>query len=791
MQDIRQWIKNYVENMSTHSLPLKISPLCALLLALVGSGPPAGCGQSAGAVNKTPQSTAPPTSASPPELVVQTGHANVVGINDLAFSPDGKTLASAGNDGTVKLWETSTGAVQTTIEGGLGRVFAVAYSPDGASIATGSISGPVKLWDTQGHLKATLTDQSDGQRAGWFSLAFSPDNRWIAGADMGQKISLWDAKTGSLKRELSGQGEHLLRVVFSPDSQTLASNSEHKIWLWDVETGHIQRSFTTNTQTVSDIAFAPDGKTLASGSWDGTVRLWNTPTGTLKRPALQMEAKVARVAFSADGQDVVGVANVGITRIWDAATGKLKREVMPYSSQDAVTALAYSSDRHTVATGTLWGAIAIRDALTWNARRKLEPASNPQAATLAATLDGRLLAVGLQFESHQGPAGAVQLWNARSGQLIRTLTGHSQMVDHVVFSPNGKQLASQSNGELKVWDVPSGRFLWQQRGKSSVMLAFTANNRSLVTGDIEGTIQFWEAQSGRLQRTLKLTGHPNSEANASAPPEISSLGSPLGQENIATLRMLPDGNFVTLNEKSDEKSWSARLKLWDGATGHLRRTFPLDTVAFSSPRGRVLTQLAQSYFVLQFTRDVQPSPDGKLLAVSLLGKLQLWDKQSGKLQRTLNPEGLLKDPDFRAFMFLPDGQTILTSQGRRWEIKSGKSLAPFQDLQKAEASESLIALAPEHGTAKTRVAAIDFTHGSIKVWDANDGHHLATMRTLAIASKNKSLTTTWLTQTPTGYYVGSSGINKYIRWRVGHELFPAEHFEAQLHRPDLVQQTLH
>jgi WD40 repeat protein len=254
----------------------------------------------------------------------------------LAFSPDGKTLASGSADETVKLWDVATGTLLRTISGPEGDVDSVAFSPDGRMIAAarGPVPGTkdynaVQLWDAAtGTLVRSLSGYTnDNVCQRWvMSAAFSPDGKTLACGSGDKTILLWDVTWGTLVRVFSGHTEFVDSVVFSPDGKTLASGSGDKtIMLWDVATGRRLGVLTGHDDWVQSVAFSPDGKTLASGSLDLTIKLWDVATGTQLRSCTGHMGGVRSVAFSPDGKTLASCAEDGTIMLWDASTGTPSR----------------------------------------------------------------------------------------------------------------------------------------------------------------------------------------------------------------------------------------------------------------------------------------------------------------------------------------------------------------------------------------------------------------------------------------------------------------------------------
>ena len=229
----------------------------------------------------------------------------------VAFSPDGKTLASGSND-TVHLWEATTGKPLLTLQGHKGPVTSVTFSPDGKVLASGSQDNTIHLWEAATG-KPLLTLERHNELV--FSVTFSPDGKVLASGS-NDTVHLWEASTGKPLLTLQGHNEFVFSVAFSPDGKVLASASHDAVRLREADTGKALLTLQKHKRPVNSVAFSPDGKILASGSNDNTVRLWEAETGKALLVLQGHKGPVSSVAFSPDGKALASASHDETILVW-------------------------------------------------------------------------------------------------------------------------------------------------------------------------------------------------------------------------------------------------------------------------------------------------------------------------------------------------------------------------------------------------------------------------------------------------------------------------------------------
>jgi WD40 repeat protein len=552
-------------------------------------------------------------------------------VHAVAFSPDGKLLATASWDRTVRLRDAATGAQRgQPLTVSRDAVNTAAFSPDGKLLATAGWDQTVRLWDvaTGGQHGNPITGNEDTINA----VAFSPDSKLLATAGRDGTARLWRVDTGKPSgRPFTGHEDEVQDVAFSPDGKLLATASwDGTARLWEVETGRPYGQPISgpddsgSDNSIRGVTFSPDGKLLATAGGDRTARLWRVESGRpYGQPLVAHRGAVWAVTFSADGKLLATASSDQTARVWDAASQEqLGQPIVGHTNE--VQDVAFSPDGKLLATAS-WDSTArlweVNE--TYSISRPMTGHTS-EVSGVAFSPDGKLLATAsLDFTA--------RLWTTSSGSLSKPpLTGHKDEVNKVAFSPDGKLLATASwDGTARLWEVETGRPYGQPlSGHEEPVqdVAFSPDGRLLATVGFDATLRLWNVATG-AQHGAPLTGH---------------------RESVNGVAFSPDGKLLA-TASSDHT-----VRLWEVATG--------------KQRGQPITGHTNE------VQDVAFSPDGKLLATASLDRTaRIWDAATGMARGqpiTGHDDGVYE------VAFSPDGKLLATASldrtARLWQADSGR-----------------------------------------------------------------------------------------------------------------------
>jgi WD40 repeat protein/serine/threonine protein kinase len=601
----------------------------------------------------------------------------------VAFSPDGKLLASGSSDDRVRFWDPETGVEIASASGHKGNISCLAFSPDGTILVSGSYDKTVRLWNTSTKKEVRVLKEHtepvravaigadliasasrertirlwdprsgeprgvlEGHEAAVESLVFSPDGAKLISGSRDRTVRIWDPKTRqSAKLEDAGSGR-IFSVAIDRKGILLAAGSDDaKIWLWDLREMKAAGVLEGHAGIVSALAFQPDGDLLSSGSYDATIRLWD-PAGNRQVLSLEgHESTINSLAFGPRG-NLASASDDATIRIWDAPNGT---EIARLDGHDiAVSSVAFSTDGRKIASAGYDRTIRLWDAETGEQVGRFEGHTGP-ILCLAFGRNGLLASGSWDL--------TVRLWDPRSAKEVGRLDGHRGPVNSVAFSVDGRRLASACGETVLIWDVETRKklFALEDHGKEVTDVCFSPDGSRIASAS-DGSVFLWDGKSGNrvkvldrykgtgfLQR-IAFCGNNRSLAvgewetiriwDIDAGTDVS-LASNLGSH--VSVDFCPEGNLLAGGYMRKVGIWSldSKTKVADlEATDH--------SVRFS-PDGKMLVCAYGNAIRLFDLRDpgqvkidcgrephaISTSTDGKLLATCSGDGIRIIDSDSG------------------------------------------------------------------------------------------------------------------------------------------------------------------
>jgi WD40 repeat protein len=542
------------------------------------------------------------------ECLMELGHKDEV--NDCAFSPDGTRIASVSDDRIVRIWDATSGQSVAELGGHQNFVMGCAFSLDGTRVASASYDRSVRIWDAaSGECVGVLRGHSDAVNG----CAFSPDGTRVASASDDRIARIWDATSGECVAKLRGHNGEVYDCAFSPDGTRVASASyDRSVRIWDAASGECVGVLRGHSDAVNGCAFSPDGTRVASASRDETVRIWDAASGDCVAELRGHKGAVNDCTFSSDGSRVASSSDDAV-RVWDAASGEYI--AMLDGRQDLIVDCAVSPDGARIASAVhkrtvLWDAASGECVAELHGHQSF-------VTGCAFSPDGTRVASASRDET-------VRIWDAASGKCVAILRGHKGEVNGCAFSPDRARVASASNDRtVCIWDVDSGECLMNLRGHKGEVngCAFSPDGTRVASAACDRTVRIWDALSGKCVSVLR--GHQNWVMGCAFSPDGTRVVSASDdhsvhiwdvasgkcitklqghQSLVNACAFSPDGARVA------SASCDQTVRIWDGTSGECVAVF----------RGHQSLVMGCAF-----------SPDGtRVVSASFDGTLRLWDVAS-------------------------------------------------------------------------------------------------------------------------------------------------------------------
>jgi len=748
-------------------------------------------------------------------------------VHAVAFSPDGRSLATGSNDaaGFIQVWDVATGQRVKVLKGHEDAVLSISYSKDGSRLLSSSYDKTARLWD----VAAGKEIRKFAGHTWWvWSAAFSADERRVITSGQDGTAIVWDVESNKRSPAFTGHRGPVFSAAFSPDGkQVVTAGYDRRVLAWspdDVKPFDFKnlaegsvgpptnfRAFDGHTDAVRSVGFSPDGSLLLSSSQDNTVRVWDFEAAQALKTFRGHGGRVQAAAFLSDGKRILSAAHDNTVREWSIAGYEeirtLKGRVLD-GHADAVLAAAYSQDQSRVITASrdrtarTWNAITGEPGLTLaeghaylastavffpGGRRLLTAAVDNTARIWDVGTGGQLLRLDRSGRSaaatlsHHakwiatgGDDKSAQLWDASTGQRLKKFEAHLAEVTAVAFSPDDRLLATgDTKGHVKLWNIEAGRVVAKLDGHSRRISAITflSDGSRVLTASGDNTVGQWGVATGQ-ELTKLILKHPDS---------------------ILAMQAIPGSDSI-ITSCADHK-----LRVWNTGDAKIAQTLgPFEgdifSLSVSSDGRRLLAANSEERTVrlwdLESGREVQsPQPSGKLgplVDLKLHGGLlwstaflpgtddvltvggsdaRLWDVKTGREKMSFSPHGAVASARFS-----PKGDLIVTgswdNSAKIWNAQTGRVIRKLEGGHTSFVNTAVFS--PDGLFVLT--ASDD---GTAKLWNVETGEvaktlegHKDRVRSATFSPKGEFIATT-SSDTTTRLWKADSG--KFVREFKGHE----------------------
>ena len=553
-------------------------------------------------------------------------------VRSIAFTPDGKILASGSHDSNIKLWNIETGECLQTLTGHTSGIQSLAFNQDGTTVVSGSNDKTVRLWNIQTGECLIL----QGHTNNITFVSFHPLDEKLITASTDHTVRLWNIQNGECLQTFNIPINWLLAIALSHDGKTLVTGSDgNAVKFWDMSSGTLVKTLPDYDSFVWTVALSKDGKTLVTGSEDNTIKIWDIETGECLQTLREHDRRVWLVDIHPDNRHLLSISEDQTIKLWDISSRRCLKTLQGYSNW--ILSLAFSPDGETLASSYQDWKVRLWDIKTGKCNLILAGHDNLISSVAFAPQH-----ISDYFLASASDDNTIVLWN-HQGKCSKTLQGHDDWVYSVDFSPDGNTLASGSrDNTVKIWDCRTGECLYTLTGHDNRVksVAFNPLGTLLATASDDKTIKIWDVNWNINNHCLQtLLGH---------------------QDRIDCVVFSPDGKIIA------SAGCDRTIKLWDVNTGECLNSLPAHTrrirkVVFTSNNNSILASCSDDETV------------------------KLWDMNTGENIKTLSGH----DKAVWAVAISPDNSILASGSGdqtiKLWHLETGECIQTLRCSRPYEA----------------------------------------------------------------------------------------------------------